>query len=164
MVRKRLLKWGSVIAVVLLLVLATLYYLGSNNQRVIASALAPQQVMVGVPFNVTINLDNQTGDPQEVVSVGIEQATLDDGLIVISTLPDYRTTETEGTWTSFIFARRRRPLLNPNAADIVRLTLVASQSGRYDTEIVLWLNNQLQGVFVSVEIEVLPHPTPWLGQ
>lgn len=163
-VHKRLLKWGSAVGLALLLILAGLYYLGSNNQQVKARATGPQQVIVGVPFTVTITLDNETNNLQEIVSIGVEQAALQNGLTVLSTLPDYRTTDTEGIWTAYVFARRRRPLLNPNANDIIRLTLVVSEVGRHDTEMVLWFNNQLQGVFVSWETEALPHPAPWLGQ
>ncbi len=149
---------------ILLVAMAGLYYLGSQNQRVKAATSAPQLVWVGEPFTITITLKNQTNTAQELVSISLDKAILDDGLHINATMPAYRTSEREGAWTSFIFARRRRPMLPPNGEDIVRLTLIAQTSGRYDTDVVLWFNNQLQGVFVSVNVEAVPHPTPWLGR
>lgn len=162
--RQHRLKWASVAVVMLVLSLAGLYYLGSDNPHVQARSSAPQTVFVGEPFTITILMDNKTDAEQELVSIGVEQDARAQGLDVVSTLPSYRTIENEGAWTSYIFARRLRPTLSSRADDIVRLTLVAQSAGRYDTEIVLWFNNQLQGVFVSLEVEAIPHPTPWLGR
>lgn len=164
MLNNRYAKWGLAAVFLIILFLLSLYYLGSENQRVVASPRRSTTVMQHMAFNVTIDLENQTNDTQELVSISVPATLLQDGFFVSDMLPNYRTTENEGPWTSFIFARRSRPLLPPNDDDLVRVTFVANETGRYDTELVLWFNNQLQGVYVPISVEVQPHPAPWLGR
>ncbi len=160
----RILKWVGSIVIVVLLILAALYYLGTENQSVKASATMPTTIFVDEPFTLTLTLKNQTDSEREVVSVGLEDTFLQQGIEVIRAVPEYRTVEDEGAWHSFVFARRRRPLLAPNGENVIQLTLIVTQQGRYDTRVVLWFNNQLQGVYVPIHLEAIAHPTPWLGR
>jgi hypothetical protein len=44
------------------------------------------------------------------------------------------------------------------------LILVAKYEGKYEGELTIWIENALRSETIQLEIDVLPHPAPWLGR
>src|SRR5688572_6641266 len=83
---------GSVFVILMLALTgsALLAYLGSAANVIEAKTEPPKIVLVGQPFDVYLNLHNTTNNEQTLISIGLEQALLKQGVTLIETVPPYR--------------------------------------------------------------------------
>lgn len=155
---------GSVTLLFVVIVGAILMYLGRPAQRLEARVQSPPTALVGQPFRVQLFLENSSGDDQEIVSIGLEQALYEQGISISRITPSYERVEGNNRqWVEYTYRFDRRPILRDGETLRMPLTFVATTPGRYRGEIVIWTKNALRNDVVYLDIEVLPAPSPWLG-
>ncbi len=160
MIKKSALVLGSLIVLGAVL----LVYLGSQAHIVEAHLQQPDTVLVGQAFDVTLLLENTTDNELVLVSMGIEQSLMDNGLQLVEMVPNYRTIETRQRWAEYVYSRLRRPNLAPGDTIPLRLRLIATEPRQYKGEIALWYNNHVRSDYVMLHIDAQLHPIPWLGR
>lgn len=150
--------------IVAVVFVGVLYYLGMDTEHLSADVRVPPTAKVGEPFNLDVLLENVSGSEQTVVSFALETEMLDSGLIVISSIPAYRSERTTTNWTEFVFSLRRRAIIAHDSNELLRISLLATRPGSYSGELVVWFNNQLRPQYIPFEFEVGYATGPiWLG-
>jgi hypothetical protein len=159
---------GSV-AVILMLALtgsALLAYLGSAANVIEAKAEPPRIVLVGQRFDVYLALHNTTNSEQTLISIGMEQALLEQGITLLETVPPYREADdlNNSNWVEYTFAIQRRPVLLADETLLMRLNMQVTQPGTYESSLAIWTKNQAQADYANLKLIAVEHPAPWLGR
>lgn len=159
---------GSVVVILMLALTgsALLAYLGSAANVIEAKTEPPKIVLVGQPFDVYLNLHNTTNNEQTLISIGLEQALLKQGVTLIETVPPYREADNlnNSNWVEYTFAIQRRPVLLADETLRMRLSMMVTQPGMYQSSLTIWTKNQAQADYADLKLIVVEHPAPWLGR
>lgn len=146
------------LAVALILVVAItigiLVYLGAASEKLSVTTEMPETVIVGEPFDVTLNIENQTDNPQTIISIGLAESLQERGLVIEDTLPDYRTVDQRSIWSEYTFAITRRPVIEPGDTIPLRITMIAHKPGILDGDLTMWVDNDLQATFVEFQLQI----------
>ena len=161
--RKLLLNISGIIIIGLVMGLGILHFLGSDKTNVAASYEKPLSAEVGTEFNLDIRLNNTTNATQEIVGFGIESQLLEQGINVVSSIPNFRSSEARARWVDYDFSLRNRVILDADAEDLFRITLRAEHAGEFHGEIAIWYKNQVQAQYISVIFRVTSPADTWLG-
>lgn len=143
------------IVIFVVIILGLLVYLGSPNKTL---AIAPDYettVPVGEPFNITLNIQNTSSSEETLVSLGIENEFLEQGIQVERTTPNFRTVSAGTYWHEYRLASAFLPPLAPDEELPFRLTLIAEKTGHYETTLTIWLENEARPHYVDIAFEVV---------
>ncbi len=149
--------WRKITFILLIVVISfgLLVYLGSPNKTL---AIAPEyetKVPAGEPFNITLNIQNTSGSDKALVSLGVENSFLEQGIQVERTVPSYRTVAKGNYWQEYRLASSFLPPLAPDEELPFRLTLIAAKPGHYKTTLTFWVENETRPHYIDIEFEVI---------
>lgn len=150
-------RWRIILPVLILLGLGIglLAYLGSPSETLVISPDYASTVTTNEPFNITLNIRNTTSADKAIISLGIEQNFLAEGIQVERTVPNYRTVSEGDHWREYRLASSFLPPLAPDEELPLRLTLIAPEPGTYATTLTIWVENEMRPHTIDIEFEVI---------
>ena len=150
-------RWRIILLIIILLGLGIglLAYLGSPSETLAISPDYASTVTANESFNITLNIRNTTSADKALISLGIEQDFLAQGIQVERTVPNYRTVSDGNHWQEYRFASSFFPPLAPDEELPLRLTLIATEPGIYATTLTIWVENEMRPHTIDIEFEVI---------
>lgn len=144
---------------------ALLAHLGSEPEIIEISVALPPTVIAGQPFEADILIENVTGDQLTIVSLGLDRVLVENGITIQRTVPAFRRVDNpDGKWREYAFSIQRRPVILANQSLRLPVTIVATQTGTFEGELTVWMENVLRSDYLTLHLNIVAHPAPWLAK